>query len=342
MKDKTMCKFNSGILRKPWLYLAVITFLAIVIRSWPAWVNPAWGCDFGIYYGLTKSFVETGRLFNDYTGWGVSYQYFPMLYVVTGMIHWITGLDIIVIMPKVAPIFGGLSVLIFYFIARMILDDERRALIASLFLAVLPFHVYQTSHAAPLTFGHFFMMLSIYFFMRYRQDSKYVIPLIISTVLLIMSHHLTTFFYLLSLIGIVIMENSRSLVWISTIKRDILSIILTSIVAFTYWMAIARDVYVHFMGRGIKVGSYTLGATATVILFYLVLFLLLFFVWLKRKYRIYRHVEEPTSRSSLIRFSVSFSICLGSMIVFSFVKMPWTNFRFTSISILYSIPLICM
>ncbi|MEA2055259.1 MAG: dolichyl-phosphate-mannose--protein mannosyltransferase, partial [Candidatus Thermoplasmatota archaeon] len=146
-----------------WTFLLLlVTALAIFLRSLPAWTNAAWGCDFGIYYGLTNSFVQNGELFNEYYGWGGSYQYFPVLYAITGVAHWVTGIDVLIIMPKVAPIFGGLSIMVFYFVVRELIGNKKIAMLSSLFLAVLPFHVYQTSHASPLTMGHFFMILSIY------------------------------------------------------------------------------------------------------------------------------------------------------------------------------------
>ena len=50
-----------------WVFwVIIITIAAIIIRSIPAWTNAAWGCDFGIYLGLTKSFVESGELYNHY------------------------------------------------------------------------------------------------------------------------------------------------------------------------------------------------------------------------------------------------------------------------------------
>ena len=137
-------------LTRNWVFwLLLVTGIAIFIRSIPAWTNAAWGCDFGIYYGLTNSFVESGELFNSYIGWGNSYQYFPVLYAITGVAHWITGIDIIVLMPKLAPIFGGLSVLIFYFIVNELIGNKKIAILSSFMLAVLPFHVYQTSAYRP-------------------------------------------------------------------------------------------------------------------------------------------------------------------------------------------------
>ena len=231
------------IVKQNYFWIISITALAIVIRSIPAWINAAWGCDFGIYYGLTNSLVENQGLFNPYNGWGSSYQYFPILYAITGGAHWLTGIDVLVIMPKIAPIFGGLSVLIFYFVIKELFGNTKTALFSMLIFAVMPFHVYQTSHASPLTLGHFFMMLSLYFFLKYRKDIKYTLPLIVSTGLLIMSHHLTTYFYLIALIMIFFFENATVKEWTNSAQKDILYIVVASAGIFAYWRFIATPVY---------------------------------------------------------------------------------------------------
>ena len=335
--------FNSKFkkITKNWLFwLILITGIAIILRSIPGWINAAWGCDFGIYYGLTNSFVETGDLFNPYYGWGSSYQYFPVLYIVTGVAHWITGADVLTLMPKIAPIFGGLSVLIFYFIVYELIGDRKKALLSSLFLAVLPFHVYQTSHASPLTMGHFFMMLSIYLFIKYRQDVRYLIPLFISTILLIMSHHLTTYFYLISLIFIVFFENASIKEWTSHVKMDVSYILMTSGLVFSYWAFIATPVYESFMKTGFKLGPLQIGSSHLLVLFYVLFFSSFGIILLKRRCNVFLEREKPTARSSVLKFSLIIIICLTIMIIFSIVKMPWTNFSFTPLSIIYSIPLI--
>lgn len=326
---------------RSWVFwLCVITGIAIFIRSVPAWINTAWGCDFGIYYGLTNSFVEHKELFSVYTGWGGSYQYFPVLYVITGFAHWATGLDVLTVMPKLAPIFGGLTVLIFYFIVYTLFDDHKKALLASAFLAVLPFHVYQTSHAAPLTIGHFFMMLSLYFFIRFRRDRRFFIPLLFSTVLLTMSHHLTTYFYVISLVFIVFVENASQHTWTNTLKNDIAYILVASGIVFSYWAFVATPVFDNFLAAGLKVGSIFLDSFFVLIMFYVLFFLMFGVIWLKRRYNLFRHPKYPTRTSSLIKFGFSIAICLTAMTIFSVMKMPWTNFSFTPLSFAYALPLV--
>jgi len=326
--------------RQWYFWLFVITAVAIIIRSLPGWLNPAWGSDFGIYYQLTNTFVKTKELFNPYIGWGGSYQYFPILYAITGAAHWITGIDVLTLLPKIAPIFGGLSIFIFYFIVYDLLGDRKKALLASVFLAVLPFHVYQTSHAAPLTMGHFFLMLSLLFFIRFRKNTRYLAPLLASTVLLIMSHHLTTFFYLLSLISIVFIENAASRVWAQTVKKDMAFIVLTSGLVFSYWIFVAKTVYESFMRNGLRIGSFSLPSNAAIILFYVVFFSLFGIIILKRRFNLFSKAKQPTKKSCLMKFFAAITISLVAMSIFTFVKLPWTNFSFTPLSILFSIPLV--
>ncbi|UCH72365.1 MAG: hypothetical protein JSW62_02110 [Thermoplasmatales archaeon] len=328
-------------LSKSWIFwLCLVTGFAILIRSLPAWMNPAWGGDFGIYYGLTNSFIESKSFFNPYYGWGQSYQYFPVLYIITGIAHWITGIDVLVMMPKLIPIFGGLSIAIFYFVAYELLRNRRNALIAASFLAVLPFHVLQTSHAAPLTLGHFFMMLSMYFFIKYRQNVKYIIPLIISTIILISSHHLTTYMYIISLIFIVFLENVSSKSWAKTLKKDMFCIFSTSAITFAYWRYVAPSVYYEFMKDGLNLGN--IGAGFTILLFYLMIILMFFVIVVKRRLNIFVKKKEFSIRASKIHLFATIGFFIFLMIIFSIFDAPMLKHKFSPISVIYAIPMILM
>jgi hypothetical protein len=258
-----------GLLRSWYFWLLLITGIAIAVRSIPAWTNAAWGGDFGIYYGLTSRFVENQQIFNEYNGWGGMYNYFPVLYIFSAFGHWITGVDLLWVMPKIAPIFGGLTVLIFYFIVYEMTKRRDLALLSSMFLAVIPFHVYQTSHAAPLTMGHFFMILSTYLFLKFMNEKKYLVPLLISTVFLIMSHHLTTYFFLITIFFIVVIKSLH--IDLRSMYRDVVYVTVASALTFSYWMFIATPVFSTFMNNGLSVSSYLV-----ILLFYVLLFGLLF------------------------------------------------------------------
>ena len=104
-------KRTARLFREPYgLAFLGLCAVAIVLRSIPAWIYAGWGSDLGIYYGLTTSVINNGALFPSYTGWGQSYEHFPVLYAVTAVPHLLTGSEPFWLMTKVAPVFGGLSV----------------------------------------------------------------------------------------------------------------------------------------------------------------------------------------------------------------------------------------
>lgn len=338
MKAGVKSKIHS--LLKNWVFwVLLITGFAIFIRSIPAWTNYGWGCDLGIYLGIAKKYVATGELFNTYTGWGGSYNYFPVLYAVTGFISGITGLDVSVVMPKIGPVFGGLTVLLFFFVVKEITGNRKIALLSSLILAVLPFHVYQTSHTYPLTVGHFFMMFSILLFLKYRKNIWFIFPLLISTFLLIMSHHLTTYFFLISLIMIVFVENAVRRDWTKHLKKDVFYILSASVLIFSYWAFIAIPVYEGFMRNSIAFGPIELGNNATIFLFYTFFVGSFLLIWLKRRFNVFIEKKEPPINHSVKRFLMVFIAWLGLVTIFSFVKIPTMNFSLNLETIVLTIPL---
>jgi hypothetical protein len=331
-----------GFLKSWYFWLFLITGIAIGVRSLPAWMNAAWGGDFGIYYGLTSRFVENQQIFNEYNGWGGMYNYFPVLYIFSAVGHWITGVNLLWVMPKIAPIFGGLTVFIFYFIVYELTKRRDLAILSSLFLAVIPFHVYQTSHAAPLTMGHFFMMLSTYLFLKYMNQKKYLLPLMTSTVFLIMSHHLTTYFFLLSLFFIVIIKSIR--IDLRTMYRDVSYVLVASAMTFSYWIFIATPVFSTFMNNGLSISSYFV-----ILLFYVgFLSCLLGIAAMKKKkpgfmYRMKKPFSFNPAHSrkrASIYFTAGFVFIFCAEIVFLFVNFPVSGIRMKPLSILYSIPML--
>jgi hypothetical protein len=328
-------------LLKNWIFwLFIITGLAIIIRSFPGWIHGAWGCDFGIYYGITKSVAQSGVIFPPYTGWGGSYNYFPVLYSINAFASWITGIDILALMPKLTPIFGGLAVLVFYFVVNQLVNNKKIAILCTLFFAFMPFHVYQTSHASPLTMGHFFMMVSLFLFLKFRKNTMYFFPLMISTFILIMSHHLSTYFYLISMIAIIFVENVCVKEWTASIKKDIFYVILTSLLVFSYWAFVAKTVYENFMS-GFSIGGLNFGSFFVIVIFYIGFFFVFGIIKLIRRVnnyfetikeevnnsnkktfikvilKLYPFIKKkwPSTKSRILRFFLVIIVIIGTMLV---------------------------
>ncbi len=331
-----------GFLKSWFFWLILITVIAIAVRSIPAWMNAAWGGDFGIYYGLTSRMVENQQIFNEYDGWGGMYNYFPVLYIFSAAGHWLTGFDLLWMMPKIAPIFGGLTVFILYFIIYEMTKRRDLALLSSLFLAVIPFHVYQTSHAAPLTMGHFFMILCMYLFIKYMKEKKYLIPLLISTVLLIMSHHLTTYFFLITILFIVVFKSIR--LNMREMYRDVFYVTSASALAFGYWICIATPVFSTFMNEGLSISSYLV-----ITLFYVSLFGLLLGIaalkkntppWVHMIRRMFSFNQANSRKRASLYFTAGFVFIFCAEIMFLFLNFPVSGLRMRPLSILYSIPML--
>jgi 4-amino-4-deoxy-L-arabinose transferase-like glycosyltransferase len=321
-------------------WLGVITLIAIVVRSIPAWINAAWGCDLGIYYGIASSIIEKGQLFVPYTGWGSSYNFFPITYIFTALAHWITGIDILWLMPRVIPILGSLTVVVLYFIVFELLKDRKIALISAALLAVAPFHVYQTSHVAHLTTGHLFMLLSLYLFLKYKQDKMMILPLSFSTALLILSHHLTTYFYLISIVGIIVYRELNRRSWSKKLMGELIYISATAEAVFLYWAFVAKPVYYSFMENGLGF----LENWQVIALFYIILYGSLFLIFIKRKLNL---TLFPRKKQTVVRYKKALTLFLLSVIglilaeiLFIFVKIPATNIKLNIPSIIYSFPIV--
>lgn len=331
----------AGIIKSWIFWLIIVTSIAIVVRSIPAWTNAAWGSDLGIYYGLTNSFVDSKALFSSYDGWGQSYQYFPILYAITGAVHWISGIDTLILLPKIAPIFGGLTVFILYFIVYELVKRRDVALLSAGFMAVAAFHAYQTSHAAPLTIGHFFMLLSLYFYLKYAKQILYFIPLIISTLLLIMSHHMTTYFYLISMLMIIVFKNIKT--DIKDLKKDIIYLSVASSLTFLYWYIVATPVFNGFMNMGALnaghiIGLFYLFFCGSIIGIHLIKHHNSSLAVLGRKFLLRKVVISHRRAVTLLILTIAFFI--GAEFVFFYANFPTSIVRMSLVAVVYSIPLL--
>ncbi|MEM1514032.1 MAG: hypothetical protein QXN45_04015 [Candidatus Thermoplasmatota archaeon] len=308
------------------LFLLTILAFAIILRAIPIILYGAWGNDFGIYFYLTKKFIETKDIFINYTGWGSSYNFFPTLYISASILCFL-GINEIYALSIVGPVFGGLCILIFYFIAREIGFEKKLALMCSIILAVFPVHAYQTSHSAPLTIGHFFLLLSFLFYLKTKKDNKWYIPLYISTVLLIFSHHLTTYFYLISIMFAIFWNNFKNSSWSKNIRKDIFYILFSLTFTFLYWAFVAKPVYLFMEGKH-------LAPLDVIILSYVLLFLSFIIVKLRRKYFVFKKIEFENNFLIFLMVPLITTICVA---IGQFLILGYVSIKFIAFSIPFSL-----
>ncbi len=313
-----------------------VTVLAILLRSIPAWIYSAWGNDFGIYYSITIEFLAKKNPFYEYPAiWGSSgYGAFPMLYLIILFFHEITGIAPNILLLKIPPIIGGLCVLPLYFIAYEITKNRKIAIIAAFLLAINPVHMYQTSMPYFLTLGHLFLLLSLLFFIKwqYNNAKRYFIYTTISSLLLLISHHLTTYMFIISMLGISLVLQVYGKKDKRGTQRNFLFIAAYSGVVFAYWLLRVKGMY-SFLSSPFH---HIIPWYGTIAIFYLTL-LLLYHLSLHVRLHISSRIRKKMEK---VRISIIFSLSLGiSIFIFSLLAIiGLRGYYIPFMAILYSVP----
>ncbi len=221
------------------IYPLIVAVTGIIIRLAPNVMYYAWGNDYGIYYYLSQAFLSGKALvYPPNSPWGTDgYQYFPMTYWIVDFTHIVFRIPINVSLNYSIPILGGLTPLLVYFISREIKLSELTSFIAGMLLAVDPIQAYQTSQPNYLTTGHFFVLLSLLFLIKSQSEirpGKFYYLTFLSTVLLILSHQLSSYFYFIGALGIIISASFFDKVWKGNLLRNMIYLELTGAFFISY------------------------------------------------------------------------------------------------------------
>ena len=245
--------------------ISAIIVAGVAIRLLPNILYYAWGNDYGIYYYLSEAFLSGNALaYPPSSPWGTDgYQYFPMTYIIVDLVHYATRLPVNISLDYSIPILGGLTPFLVYAISREVGFDKMTSALVGFLLVVSPIQLYQTSQPNYLTTGHFFLLLSVYFFLAYHRKRVYALPMAVSIVLLVLSHQLSTYFFLISIIGMVFTVNLFSTRWKKKLFSDMMIIELSGTLMIAYLLLRVPDM-VSFFSKAI----HGLGYGAVVAIFY--------------------------------------------------------------------------
>ena len=260
--------------RRDIIIIATIIIAGVAIRLLPNVLNYAWGNDYGIYYYLSEAFLSGNALaYPPSSPWGTDgYQYFPVTYLIVDLVHYAFRLPIAESLDYSIPFLGGLTPFLIYLISREVGFDRTTSALAGFLLVVSPIQLYQTSQPNYLTTGHFFLLLSVLFFLAYHRKRIFAVPMVLSIVLLVLSHQLSTYFFLISIIGMVFAVNLLSTKWKSLLTSDMLVIEFSGTLMITYLLLRVPNM-VAFFSKAV----HGLGYGAVITLFY-VLVLGMFFI----------------------------------------------------------------
>lgn len=177
----------------PWL-LAAIAFAGLLTRLHPAIRHAVWGSDSGEYLYLTEQLVETGRILFPYDGWGLAYPYFPGMFVVSGAVHAVLGIDLFHAVLWTVPALAATIPVLVALLAYRVTSDPRVGALAGAFVAVTAPVVIVTSHAMPGTLGHILLLGLLVFLPDAYRDRTHGVLLAVLAVALVLTHHLSTYF----------------------------------------------------------------------------------------------------------------------------------------------------
>lgn len=183
---------------------AFVLSVAVLLRALPLFQFQAWGIDFGIHSGLAQTFVDTGEPFPTYNGWGASYQYFPLLYWITGGLARLLGVPTSVVLPFIPLVFGSITAVMIFWIVLELTNKRSTAVLSGLLISANAIYICQTSHPYPLTLGHSFIMLlfALYFASGRRPWLYYL--MFPAGILLLLSHHMSSYMFLIGFAGAVV------------------------------------------------------------------------------------------------------------------------------------------
>src|SRR2546428_311682 len=192
--------------------LAAVTLIAIAVRLSPLLSFLYWGSDTGEYLSILRALVRGGRVSTPYYGWGVTYPYFPGMFFAQAGVVDLSGLDVPTTINLLVPVLGALAVLPMFLIGRRMTGDDRFALFAAAFLAGAIPVAYTTAHTAPATVGELLAVAGLLCFVRLRTDGRAMVPLLLVTATLIATHHLSLYFFLIMVLGTIVVIGVVSVV----------------------------------------------------------------------------------------------------------------------------------
>ena len=320
----------------PWL-LAGIFLAGLITRLHPAVRYAIWGSDSGEYYFLTRQLVETGRILFAYEGWGIAYPYFPGMFVLSGAIHAITGVDLVYAVQWTVPIVAALIGVLVGLIAYRVTSDPRAGVLAGAFAAVTAPIVLVTSHAMPGTLGHVLVLAMIALLPdAYRDRANFALLAVLGAAL-VLTHHLSAYFAvgILAFIPFYREMTQRSFDRARlTVEIPLVGALLVA--CLVWWFGVAKPFRDEIVGDALPFPP-----VVTAILFLAGLAALPALVVLRRTRSPWhldpRYPSFPRQRAYVLGGFVGF---VGVLVTVILLKLPGSNIDVGWPTLLYGIPLL--
>jgi len=320
--------------RRSWYLLLLAVFiLAVVIRLYPLQKYALWGSDSGEYYYLSEELYETGNIdASAYPGWGKTYPYFPGMFVVVVWIAKAFGVSLFNSLRYTVPILASLSVVILYFISMEIFNDRKISILSSLILAVTVAHGLVTSHPMPGTLADPLWLGCILLLLRSYRDKRCIPLLYLTTIALIITHHMSTYFLIISLLlGIATREIIHPK-WSERLHIDVPYVVFLISATFIFWFG-----FTNFPEHVLSTAIEGVPAYAYIFLTYFGLVALAMLVY-ALKGRIFKKLGYPTSEELVKRYVIVLLVLFVILAIVCLTSVPGTNIHVDARAVLWLLP----
>lgn len=302
-------------------YFALLSILifAIVIRILPLTQFAIWGSDSGEYYFLTERLISQQKLNYDYNGWGIAYPYFFGMYIFTANFVLTLNTETLYTLLVATPVISTLSSVLVFLITVKIFRDIKAGLFSALFLAVAFPHVFAESHAMLGSLGGLLTLFCILLFLKARENKKFYILLFLTTIVLILTHHLSTYFLFISVLGIVSLREliAKKTNW-QLLKFEVIYSLLLFISMVSFWLSInsfRKDIMSEDFGNPI----------IPIALAILCLLSINFIILLRRRTSLTYKVSYPSLNRMKITFFLLLIIIFSILWISVFIRVPGTE-----------------
>lgn len=224
------------------IFLILVITLAAFLRFYRLDTVPALNADEAAVGYNAYSLIQTGK---DEHGnpWPIHFQSFNdykpglFFYLVLPFVKFM-GLSIWAVRIPGAAL-GVLTVVVIYFLAKELFDNDKVALFSSLFLAISPWHIHFSRGGWEVNAATFFMTLGVWLFIKFinakNSNAKYLIFSFLSFAFSLYTYHAERL--IVPLLGI-----GLAVIYWKEIKANLKSILIALVIGLILVLPLARDI----------------------------------------------------------------------------------------------------
>lgn len=241
-RARTATELGPPLERAHLFWLAALVFLSIFLVLEPLGSFALFGSDTGEYYRLTQELVAGGHLAtSNYAGWGSAYPDFPGIFLVTAAGAGALHVSPLAALEMIVPVLSALSVVPLFLLFRRLIPQNTIALVGAGFAGAFMPRAFSIAHPAPLALGDLFVVAALWMLLEGRRDARWFVPLSLTSAALIVTHHLSSYFFLVSAVGgLLLLELWRPGTWSRRFPtRELVFFAGFSVTLLAYWFVYA-------------------------------------------------------------------------------------------------------